>query len=166
MAARRASHAEAPHNYSLGAGFRHQSFADKVSDFGRRVIHRPSRPHRATHQYLAGRPGCSDILCRQPRKANSCASRNWISDRESLAQYNFDRIKSSALLSYIQTNRRLLASPRMATSTAAPIIAQTTGKVVRPISIEKIIGRSNCLTAQLPIKAPIKPRAIEVMHPR
>jgi hypothetical protein len=53
----------------------------------------------------------------------------------------------------------------MPTNTAAPMIPQTIGKLVLPILNLEISGNRNCLTAQLPMKAPMMPIAIEVKHP-
>jgi len=55
-----------------------------------------------------------------------------------------------ACLILAQTYRRLVSNPRKATNTVAPMIAQTMGKVARPICKVKISGNRNCPTPRVP----------------
>jgi hypothetical protein len=50
-----------------------------------------------------------------------------------------------------QTYRRPVSNPKTATNNAAPIIAQTTGKFVRPSCKAKIEDNRNCLATQVAI---------------
>ncbi len=55
--------------------------------------------------------------------------------------------------------------PRIPTNNAEPIIDQTTGKFVPPISRTKKSGRAACLAIHSPTKAPMKPTTIDMMQP-
>jgi hypothetical protein len=62
---------------------------------------------------------------------------------------------------FLDGDRRL----RKATKRAAPSTAQIMGKGWEPILIQGQRGRSNFWAINVPIKAPIKPRTIEVKQP-